>query len=1248
MAKVRAAKGWQFWIDRGGTFTDVVALSPTGEIKVSKLLSVAPERYQDAALQSMREILGVDGASPLPTGAIASIKMGTTVATNALLERQGEPTILVITAGFTDALAIAYQSRPDIFALEIKRPQMLYEHVIEAKERFSAEGDKLCPLDRKALRADLQRAYNNGYRSCAICLMHGYRYNEHERQVEDIARQIGFTQVSTSHTTSPLMKLVSRGDTTLADAYLSPVLRRYVEKVAREVKGTRLLFMQSNGGLADGKQFRGKDAILSGPAGGIIGAIKTSARSGNDKIITFDMGGTSCDVAHYGGELERSLESMVAGVRIRAPMLSINTVAAGGGSLLHFDGCRYRVGPESAGADPGPACYRKDGPLTVTDCNVLLGKIQPAYFPKVFGPSGNEPIDACRVATQFAALAADIHEQTGDCRLPEQVAEGFLSVAVSRMSSAIKQVSVERGYQLSEYTLFSFGGAGGQHACLIAEALDIKRICIHPFSGVLSAYGIGLADLRTIKECSIEKALSQTSLKKAASLAASLKKVAATELTGLAGECAAITFKRRARLRYAGEDFSVSVDLSNQKDMEQAFAHAHKLRFGCGFDRSEEALILEAIEVEAIGKTFLSEDLFFQTSPSTRLSPVTVVRMYTRDSFHATPLFRREHLSPGDQIYGPAIIVESSATTIVEPSWVAVIDEQANIIISRDERQASPALLPAASKPLLALSDQEPPQACKSEPAQPMATLPDRADPVLLEIFNNLFMSSAEQMGITLQNTSQSVNIRERLDFSCAIFDGAGNLIANAPHIPVHLGSMGEAVQHLIAHCQGKFRPGDVYATNDPFAGGTHLPDITVIWPVFIESSDSPLFFTAARGHHADIGGITPGSMPPGSTTIEQEGILISNFLLVDKGNFALDLLEKMLSLGAYPARNPRQNIADLKAQIAACNKGQQELEKMISHFGLDTVKAYMSFVQDNAEECVRRVIDGLDDGSYSCRMDNGATISASIKIDRKARCATIDFSGSSLETRDNFNAPSAVSKAAVLYVFRTLVQADIPLNAGCMKPLTLIIPEGSIVNPALGAAVVAGNVETSQVIVDTLYGALAVMAAAQGTMNNFTFGNDLYQYYETICGGAGAGATFDGADAVQTHMTNSRLTDPEVLEWRFPVLVDSFSIRKGSGGAGHHHGGNGVVRRIKFRQPMTASILSGRRTVAPAGLKGGENGLCGKNFLEREDGTVVPLASTDTAQMQAGDIFVIITPGGGGFGSADKKNTGCPIIIPP
>ncbi|MFC0170385.1 hydantoinase B/oxoprolinase family protein [Pseudoduganella danionis] len=1201
---------WQFWIDRGGTFTDIVAKMPDNRLRTLKLLSENPEHYADAAVAGIRQLMGVAAGQAVPVGQIAAVKMGTTVATNALLERKGEPTALAITRGFGDALRIAYQNRPRLFDRHIVLPELLYQRVIEIDERMGAHGETVQALDLVQARAGLQAAYDDGLRSLAIIFMHGYRYTEHEAQVAALAREIGFSQISVSHQVSPMMKLVARGDTTVVDAYLSPILRRYVDLVAQQLPGVNLQFMQSNGGLTDARAFQGKDSILSGPAGGIVGMVRASQLAGFDKVIGFDMGGTSTDVSHFSGEFERVFETQVAGVRMRAPMMSIHTVAAGGGSILHFDGSRYRVGPDSAGANPGPASYRRGGPLAVTDCNVMLGKIQPRFFPHLFGADGKQALDTAAVRARFSAMAEEIASATGRATSAEQVAEGFLDIAVGNMANAIKQISVQRGHDVTEYVLTSFGGAGGQHACLVADALGMKTVFVHALAGVMSAYGMGLADQSAMREAAVEIRLAQDALEQVAQRLEQLGAQATADLQAQGVAHERISLMRRVHLRYEGTDSALIVLFDTLDSMQAQFEAAYRKRYS--FLMPARGLIVEAVSVEAIGKSDApAESVEPAPRRMTGLLPQAVVPMYTGGKWCQTSLYSREHTRIGDLIKGPAIIAEQNSTTIVEAGWQAEVTPHDHLVLRR------------------------------------IAALPERraigtsADPVMLEIFNNLFMSIAEQMGLRLQNTAYSVNIKERLDFSCAIFDADGNLIANAPHMPVHLGSMGESIKTVMRENAGQMQAGDVYMLNDPYNGGTHLPDVTVITPVFDEAGSTLLFYVGSRGHHADIGGTTPGSMPPDSRVIEDEGVLINNFKLVDGaagGRLREEETRALLASARHPARNPDQNMADLRAQVAANQKGVEELRKMVAHFGLEVVQAYMGHVQDNAEEAVRRVISALQDGSYTLELDNGARIQVAIRVNQAERSAEIDFAGTSAQLDNNFNAPSAVCMAAVLYVFRTLVNDDIPLNAGCLKPLKVSIPAGSMLNPHYPASVVSGNVETSTCITNALYGALGVMAAAQGTMNNFTFGNARYQYYETISGGSGAGPGFDGTSVVQTNMTNSRLTDPEILEFRFPVRLESYTIRRGSGGAGRWHGGDGGVRKVRFLEAMTAAILSNNRVYAPFGMAGGSAGACGLNSVVRVDGTVEHLPHIGKADMRAGDMFVIETPGGGGYGAAASE----------
>ncbi len=1216
---------WQFWIDRGGTFTDVVGKRPNADgtytLLTHKLLSENPEQYPDAAVAGIRHLLGLRPGEPVTPQQVQCVKMGTTVATNALLERKGEPTLLVTTRGFRDALRIGYQNRPRIFDRHIELPELLYSAVVEAHERVGAHGEVIQSLDEVLLKEELLEQYRRGLRSVSVVFMHGYRYAAHELVAKRLAQEVGFTQISTSHETSPMMKFVSRGDTAVVDAYLSPILRRYVQQVAAEMPGVKLFFMQSSGGLTDAQLFAGKDAILSGPAGGIVGMARTAAIAGIDKVIGFDMGGTSTDVSHYAGEFEREFETQVAGVRMRAPMMSIHTVAAGGGSILAYDGSRFRVGPQSAGANPGPASYRRGGPLAVTDANVMLGRIVPRHFPRVFGPNANQALDLELVQERFEVLARQ------SARSPEQVAEGFIDIAVQQMANAIKKISVARGYDVTGYTLQCFGGAGGQHACQVADALGMTRVFVHPLAGVLSAYGMGLADQTVIREQAVEVRLTADAVPRIAAQLQALAGAAQDELMRQQAHRGNITTHLRVHVRYEGTDSALVVRFGTLAQIEAAFEVAYRQRFS--FLMLGKALVAEAVSVEAVVAGDAPAEPRHAMNPPRDLNLSGVVRetvrMYCAGRWLEAALVLREDLRAGDVIPGPAIIAEQNATTVVEPDWQASVTEFNHLMLVRTAQRA---IKFAAGTSV---------------------------DPVLLEVFNNLFMNIAEQMGLQLQNTAYSVNIKERLDFSCALFDAHGNLIANAPHMPVHLGSMGESIKTVVRENAASMQAGDVYVLNDPYHGGTHLPDITVITPVYLGGKAA--FYVGSRGHHADVGGTTPGSMPPFSTRIEEEGVQIINFKLVDRGVLREAEMIALLGSGEFPSRNPQQNLADLKAQIAANEKGVQELKKMVEHFGLEVVQAYMRHVQDNAEESVRRVIQLIGVrfqlleeqrqaamktqnnwnltpiNSFTLPLDNGAQIQVAIRVNAAERSAVIDFTGTSPQQSNNFNAPTAVCIAAVLYVFRTLVDDDIPLNAGCLKPLEVIIPAGSMLNPNPPASVVAGNVETSSCITNALYGALGVMAASQCTMNNFTFGNAHYQYYETISGGSGAGDGFDGASVVQTHMTNSRMTDPEVLEFRFPVRLDSYEIRRGSGGAGHWRGGDGGVRRVRFLEPMTASILSNGRVHGAFGVAGGQPGQVGVNRVLRSDGTVETLGHIGQAEMQVGDVFEVCTPGGGGYG---------------
>jgi 5-oxoprolinase (ATP-hydrolysing) len=1203
----KAARSWDFWIDRGGTFTDIVGRKPDGSLIAHKLLSENPEAYKDAAVQGIRDLLGLKKDEPLPQGRVGAVKMGTTVATNALLERKGDRTLLLITKGFRDALRIGYQARPKIFAKHIIKPDMLYERAVEIDERVRADGTVEQAPDLALVRTALESAKRDGIKAVAIAFMHAYRYPEHEKQVAALAREMGFPQVSVSHEVSPLIKLVGRGDTTVVDAYLSPILRRYVAQVdsALDAKnsGARLMFMMSSGGLTAAELFQGKDAILSGPAGGMVGLAQTGHEAGFDRLIGFDMGGTSTDVSHYDGEYERAFETEVAGVRMRAPMMLIHTVAAGGGSILHFDGARFRVGPDSAGANPGPKCYRRGGPLAVTDANVEVGKLIPDFFPKIFGPNQDRPLDADAVRRAFDELESEVR---GGLKR-EQIADGFIRIAVENMANAIKKISVQRGYDVTRYALNCFGGAGGQHACLVADALGMTKVLVHPFSSLLSAYGMGLADIRATRQQAIEQSFGAKGIAALNREAVRLGKEVKSEVAGQGVATKDIETIVRAHIRYAGTDTAIAVDAGTPQKMTAAFEKAHRARFGF-IDRSKEKVI-EAVSVEAVGGGATFREKKFKTSRTKLPAPARTTKFFSAGAWHKASVYTRDQLKPGAKVQGAAILIEPHQTVVVEPGWQAELTAKNHLVLTRVKK------------------------------LKRVYAVGTKADPIMLEVFNNLFMSIAEQMGVSLQNTAYSVNIKERLDFSCAVFAHDGTLVANAPHMPVHLGSMDRAVETIIRENKGKIRPGDVYAINAPYNGGTHLPDITVCTPVFDDKKKKLLFWVASRGHHADVGGISPGSMSPNATTIEQEGVYMDNFKLVDRGRLREKELMAALTGAKYPARNPLQNVNDLKAQMAANEKGMQELRKMVAQFSLPVVKAYMKHVQDNAAESVRRVIDRLHDSAFTLEMDQGTKIKVQIKVDRNKRELTVDFTGTSPQQPSNFNAPEPVTRAAVLYVFRVMVDDDIPMNAGCLRPIHIVIPKKTMLTPEYPAAVVAGNVEVSQAVTNALFGALGALACSQGTMNNLNFGNDKYQYYETICSGSPAGPGFPGTDAVQVHMTNTRLTDPEVLEFRYPVLLEDFHIREGSGGKGEWNAGDGILRAIRFLEKMECTLLTGHRRVPPFGLAGGESGQVGQNSVRRKDGKIEKLKGCDATIIDAGEAIIVQTPTAGGYGPKKARN---------
>ncbi len=1270
--------GWRFWIDRGGTFTDLVGHGPDGEQVVCKVLSEQPDRPGDPAIRALRQAIGLAEEAPLPAGLVEELRLGTTVATNALLERRVAPVLLLVNEGLADLVRIGDQHRPDLFALRIERPESLPCRVIEVRGRLAADGSEVAPLLLDSdLEQRLRQAVGDGYRSCAVALLHAYRQPAHELALGEWLERLGFDPVLLSHRVSSQPRLVPRLATTVAEAALDPVLRSYLRQLQEELgSATRLRVMTSSGALQVPSLLQAKDTILSGPAGGMVGAVAAARAAGfaSVPILGFDMGGTSTDVFHFDGSRgeaawERSSESEVGGLRLQAPMLPIHTVAAGGGSVLHVDGGRLQVGPRSAGADPGPACYRRGGPLALTDANLLLGRLPVEALPPVFGAAGDQPADLAVVRRRFADRALEL----GQGFSPEQVAQGAIAIANERMAEAIRRISIQRGHDIRSAVLVSFGGAGGQHACALAAGLGIDRILLHPLAGVLSAWGIGLARPSLLRQHSVRQPLSPALLPVLQGLWQRLLEEGRQALRE-AGDLAAEqepTLRARLEIRYPASDrglevpwpgpepgsSSAPVDGGLGERLRRSFEQSHRRRFGYVVEGEElvvERLLLEVSAPEAAptpaarpGPLDSQAGAAFPPSPAQvplclpdPLAPSRPGGIAM--AWQQVPLHQRTALAPGQCLEGPALVVEATGTTVLEPGWSARVLEGGELLL---ERGASPG--PPAS----------------GAPAWENSPTPELVDPVRLELYNHRFSAIAEQMGVRLQQSSRSVNIRERLDFSCAVFDARGRLVANAPHIPVHLGSMGESVAALLAAVARGDRPplapGDAIAANDPFNGGTHLPDITVITPVFPESGpaadssdrDSPLFFVACRGHHADVGGISPGSMPPFSRSIAEEGLLLDNVSLLRGGCFDEAAWMARLRGGRHPVRDPHRLLADLQAQLAANRLGVSELQRLIEREGLGEVRAYMGHVQANAAEAVRRAIDRLHDGSHAVELDDGSVIRVGVRIDRATRRARVDFTGTSPQQSGNFNAPLAITRAVVLYVFRCLVGEPIPLNAGCFEPIDLVVPPGCLLHPHPPAAVVAGNVETSQAVANALFAALGVMAAAQGTMNNLSFGNDRCQYYETICGGTGAGVRpgakgsppmgFAGASAVQSHMTNSRLTDPEILEDRFPVRLESFAIRRGSGGRGRWPGGDGVVRRLRFLEPMTAAILSGSRRVPPFGLAGGGGGAPGRNSLERADGRLERLAGCAEVTVGPGDRLVIETPGGGGYGACCNGSGG-------
>jgi 5-oxoprolinase (ATP-hydrolysing) len=1192
-----ATTGWTFWIDRGGTFTDVIGRSPDGAEQTLKLLSASPS-YADAAVEAMRRLLCVEPGERFPADRVAAIKMGTTVATNALLERKGARTLLVVTRGFADSILIGDQSRPELFALDILRPEPLYAGVIEAEERLASDGGVVAALDAAALGAALTAARREGFTSVAIAFLHSDLNPAHERAAGEIARAAGFDYVALSHEASPLPRFIPRAETAVADAYLTPVLRAYVEQVAEAVEGAPLWFMTSAGQLVRAEAFRGKDAVVSGPAGGVVGVARTARLAGSTAVLGFDMGGTSTDVCRFAGTLERRDTARVAGARLRSPMLDVETVAAGGGSILTHDGFRARAGPASAGADPGPACYGRGGPATVTDANLVLGRLDPSWFPSVFGPRGDAPLDPAAARARIAELAVAMGLSV------EAAAEGFVAVAVEQMAQAVRRISTERGFDPRDHALVSFGGAAGQVCCQVADALGVTEVLSPKHASLLSAWGIGQASVGALRQAGLELPLDPAGLAAADVLADRLAAEAREALAAQGSDAG--TVERRLLLRYDGADAALPVPVSDASTARNAFETAHQRLFG--FIEPDRAILIGSVEAEASAASASAH-------PGEGLDPDQGARDLgqhpDRSGPHPGPGLRRDEplivqAREFDRIDGPALIIRSDTQIAVAGGWRATAEADGLIRLTR-------------SVPLVAT-----------------AIAADRPDPVTLELFNRRFMGVAEAMGAALERTAHSVNIKERLDFSCALFDADGGLVANAPHMPVHLGSMGASVRATKAR-HPVLRAGEAFALNNPYFGGTHLPDITVVMPVFMEEDGAPAFYVAARGHHADVGGIQPGSMPPFSKTLDEEGVLLDAVPIMREGRFLEAETRAALAKGRWPARAPDRNLADLKAQIAACQAGAAAVADMIRAHGPQTVARYMTFVQQNAEQSVRRAVGRLVDGEARVPMDGGGEVAVTVKVDAARGEAVLDFTGSADQLGNNFNAPAAIVDAAALYVFRSLVDDDIPLNAGCLTPLKILTRHGSMLDPEPPAAVVAGNVETSQHVVDALYAAIGAMANSQGSMNNFTFGDDQKQYYETICGGAGATATRAGTSAVHTHMTNSRLTDPEILERRFPVRVEHFGVRQGSGGEGLHRGGDGAVRRLRFLAPMEAALLSTRRSHSPQGICGGSAALAGRQRLIEAGGGVKELPGCFSITVRPGDVVEIETPGGGGFGSRDR-----------
>ncbi len=1222
---------WRFAVDRGGTFTDVIAIDPRGHCRAAKLLSRS-STYDDAAIEGIRRFLDVPTGEPLPRERVAWIRLGTTVATNALLERTGAPVGLLITEGFRDLLEIGNQQRPELFALAIKRPERLYRAVVEVPERLAADGSVVTPLDRSLLTDALQRLRQQGAESLAIVFLHAWKNPVHEKLAVELAAPFTFTHVSASHTALSLIQAVGRGRTTLVDAYLTPVLWHYARRVRRWTGEIPLHFMGSSGALLAPEGFTGKDATLSGPAGGVMGTAAVAGLTGDAAVIGFDMGGTSTDVCRYEGHLERILEVETAGIRYQTPMLHVETVAAGGGSILHFDGEKLSVGPDSAGADPGPACYGLGGPATITDANLLLGRIVPDHFPHLFGPNRDAPLDESASRARLTAIAERMKEKTGREQGIESLALGFVRIANEVMSRPIKALSVARGFDLRRHALVCFGGAGGQHAGGIARGLDIPRVRLHPLGGLLSAFGMAMAAHRRSRVETLLWPLDEPALARLVRRGAQLAETLETEMAGEPGVGGEGGFERHLQvdLRLAGTDTPLTIPFeADLAVLIDRFQRAHRDHFGYVPPSMELELVNLRLEVVArtsdggLGRrpTAMATGEGAVVGPPPEPLARRSVWFHDRDGdgvAMATAVYRRSDLVAGETLSGPVLITEAHSTTVVEPGFDVTLDDNGILTLLLRQRQRE--------------------------------RVGTAWDPVLLELFNHRFMGIAGRMGESLARTAHSVNIKERLDFSCALFDHAGRLVANAPHVPVHLGAMGETVANLIQTRGGTIRPGDVFISNDPHRGGSHLPDVTVMAPLF--RGERPVFYVAARGHHADMGGTHPGSMPPFARRLEEEGVVFSNLPVVREGVFDQEAVEAVLRGGAWPARNVPERLSDLRAQIAAVQRGMRELTELCDLHGDDVVRAYMDHMRENAARAMSRALErllaGRDAwrGRFQDRLDGGERIVVSLVIDRDGSGiprARVDFSGTSPPHAGNLNAPPAVTRAAVLYVLRTLIDGDVPLNDGCLRAITLHIPERTLLHPGAGAAVAGGNVETSQRLVDVLYGALGVAAASQGTMNNFLFGaadGSGGQYYETIAGGSGAVAGADGASGVQVHMTNTRITDPEVLEYRFPeVRLERFSLTPGTGGAGRWRGGDGVIRCFRFLAPLAITLLTQRRTTRPFGLAGGQPGAAGENRLWRR-GAERPekLPGCWQGRVATGDVLEIRTPGGGGFGAADEK----------